>query len=111
MKLESISYTPKANVKFTQEEANLLVALSQVHYDGVCRDAGLPGGFLFGVGNYPQASLTFRQVDTIAKILEVLPPWSDKDLACCLRLAVVGALNLMQETVPEKVVDESSRKH
>lgn len=82
----SISYTPKAVVKFSLPELTLMMTASERHYDSVCMAAsaarltyeGNRPGFLRGMHNYQlatagskcQHTLTFRELDTLAKILE-----------------------------------------
>ena len=73
---------PEAILVFTKEEVALMVECSRLHYDGKCKDAGRVGGFLYGINNViafvdserpgedPRHHLTFRQVDTLAKIVE-----------------------------------------
>jgi len=70
----------------TDDQMEVLLRLSAVHYDGVCRRATHPGGFIYGWhmersvhdGGDKNAKLkaTFREIDTCLKILEVLmhPP-------------------------------------
>lgn len=76
MTLDAIRYEPRAEITFLPEEAALVLSMTQAHYDGECRKAASPGGFLYRLRTVPQASLTFRQVDTLAKILEMPPPES-----------------------------------
>ena len=63
-------------VVFTKAEMHLLLLCSLRHYDRVCRDAGNVGGFLYGLKNRLDedgdvaADLEFRQLDTLAKIVE-----------------------------------------
>jgi hypothetical protein len=72
--LNEISFEPRAEVQFSACDINLLLTWSRIHYDGVCKSAGRPGGFLFGISNMApeyKATLTNHQVDTLAKICEV----------------------------------------
>lgn len=84
---KAIRYTPKAVVVFSRSELRLMLKASAAHYDGVCKDAsaerlsyeGNRPGFLRGMYNYAmntppsrkaEQELTFRELDTLAKILE-----------------------------------------
>lgn len=83
MKLDSIFFTPKAEVSFTGEEYELMLACSAIHYDSVCKRAGMAiqsdksAGFLWrshkvhvNTGHQP-VTFTFHELNTLAKILEV----------------------------------------
>lgn len=82
MKFAKIIFTAEADISFTREEVELLMRLSASHYDGVCRQAGQVGGFLYGMNNrfvveVPEVvalgntvELSFREIDTLCKILE-----------------------------------------
>ena len=75
---------PQFTIPFTPEDINLLVTLSEQHYDGYCRSISRPGpeGFLCGWkrrydctgASSPEEPLaveaTWRQLDTLAKCLE-----------------------------------------
>lgn len=106
MKLERIELTPLCEVSFTKEEVELMMKLSALHYDAHCREVGKVGGFLFGLNNryvleVPEvvaavgntASLSFRQIDTLCKILEQIhvaktteAPGHDEEFGLGLRL-------------------------
>lgn len=73
-------YDVKATIKFTRADLDTLLRESNSHYDGVCKAAGKPGGFLFGFDNTPPGEdgtinvlATTHQLDTLCKILEMLP--------------------------------------
>lgn len=82
MKLTQIRFTPSAELAFEREEVELLMRLSKSHYDAHCRQVGQVGGFLYGLNNryvmeVPEVvalgntvSLSFREIDTLCKILE-----------------------------------------
>ncbi len=115
MKLEYITFTPSGELTFTKEEVELLMKLSASHYDAHCREVGKVGGFLFGLNNryvveVPEVvalgntvSLSFREIDTLCKILEQLNfaphdaaelGWQLKDQLhdCLLRISNVCGL-------------------
>lgn len=77
MKLKEISFTPIAAVSVTAEEIALLCECSEKHNDAACKAASSQGGFLYGMKNYEDAEpgslhrLTFRELDTLAKIAEM----------------------------------------
>lgn len=81
--------SPHFHVGVDQATVKLLLDCSAAHYDGDCKAAGVPGGFLFGWNNLlvwadadaaanpgPGADRcrptgTFRQIDLTLKICEV----------------------------------------
>jgi hypothetical protein len=82
---KAIRYTPRAVVVFSLGELRLMLKASEKHYDAVCREAsservsheGNRPGFLRGMYNCRKNAgpkwehvLTFRELDTLAKILE-----------------------------------------
>lgn len=109
MNLSLIRFIPVCEVGFTKVEVEWLMKLSAWHYDGVCRNAGRLGGFLYGINNHfvldeehsLQASdvqLTFGEIDILCKILERADRFSDvKNLVyglgdCLKRLKAVADL-------------------
>lgn len=68
----------------TREDVEPLVLLAQHHYDGVCKAAARPGGFLYGwlntvsarvpvdFGDHPLCGADRRQLDTALKICEMV---------------------------------------
>lgn len=95
MKLAAITYKPSALVTFTKAEVEFMLTCSQTHYDFECRQASselIPHdrnrkGFLIGIRNCIESTseeyehrLTFRQIDTLAKIIE-MPPHGAKEPA------------------------------
>lgn len=94
----SIAYTPRAVVVFYAYEVALLMTCSKNHYDGTCKDASSPSlshrggmpGFLCGMRNCMRNTalgarydhtLAFRELDTLAKILEqahLYPRWQNR---------------------------------
>lgn len=101
MKRDSFSYEVNAEVFFTPEEVKNMMHCSVTHYDYKCQSAGMRGGFLYGLNNrfvvFPAedgaevddtpAKVTYREVDTLCKILE--NPRADKDLAFAMRELIV----------------------
>lgn len=74
MNLKEISFEPRAEVEFSACDVNLLMEWSRAHYDGVCKDVGKRGGFLYGLtfaGPDYRIRLKFREIDTLRKICEV----------------------------------------
>lgn len=78
MKL-TIQYLATAELPLQYAEVKHLMDLSTFHYDGVCRRAGLTGGFLRGMlaaFTEPKLfsqivfTLSFGEMDTLCKILE-----------------------------------------
>jgi hypothetical protein len=83
MKLGAFQYRVELEVSFTVEEAKALCALAKLHYDDMCRAAGMlisdgaqKNGFLWQLTTCPPHSLTatwkFHEFDLTAKILEQL---------------------------------------
>lgn len=83
MHFEKFVRIPSVVVSFTLEEINLLMYASSSHYDATCKAAGRLGGFLYGMEirikmgaefspdePLPTHTLSFRQVDLLAKISE-----------------------------------------
>ena len=101
MKRDSFSYDVNAEVLFTPKEVKNMMECSVTHYDDKCWRAGQQGGFLFGLNNrfvvFPRedgaevnnvpAKITYRDVDTLCKILE--SPSADKDLRMAMRELIV----------------------
>lgn len=80
MNLERLQYRVEAEVRFTPEEVEYLIARAQVHYDATCRAAGMSyedgareNGFIKQLKLFPSKHgvvWTFRQLDITLKILE-----------------------------------------
>jgi hypothetical protein len=101
MKRDSFSYDVNAEVLFTASEVKNMMHCSVTHYDHVCWMAGQHGGFLYGLNNrfvvFPAedgveqndtpCKLSWREVDTLCKILE--SPSADKDLRMAMRELIV----------------------
>lgn len=117
MKHIAIRFKPMAIVTFTADEAKFMLQCAECHYDAVCREAGkgmIPHdgnrpGFLRGIANCIATAgeeythkLTFRQIDTLAKIIEN-PPHNTKGwprLAHELRSALIALNNAAMEDKP-----------
>ncbi len=78
MKRLQYEYAVSVRLKFSREELDHCIAVSGLHYDGVCQDASKCGGFLYGMKNVIEIdkadsvkwTLTARELDTLCKILE-----------------------------------------
>lgn len=105
MNLVEISFTPKAHIIFTQDEIEHLCKCSAAHYDSACKAASQVGGFLYGMSNHFSFSpdspyaLAWRELDTLAKILEVEPFVFTRPSS--LRWLISQTLSTMQEVTPK----------
>jgi hypothetical protein len=106
---------PQFRLPLTLADVDVLCKLSSMHYDSVCKQASVVGGFLYGwqgmlrfseeEGSEPLAvSGDFRTLDTCLKIMEgCVPgrfcPVSAEDAARveAMRTAIRGALQLANE--------------
>jgi hypothetical protein len=81
MKTTGFDYVVRIGIIFTMPEILNMIWLAEHHYDGRCKDAARPGGILFGIKNTAEWELadklkrtpwplSFRDVDTLAKITE-----------------------------------------
>lgn len=81
MKIE-VEVQPVFWLTLTREDVEPLILLSQHHYDGACKAASRPGGFLYGWLNItsagvptghepPKCSADRRQLDTVLKCCEM----------------------------------------
>lgn len=79
------------------KQVTAIIACSQLHYDGVCKDASRPGGFVFGWLNCARArtkvSATWREIDTALKIMEH-PPKQHAEMAANLFMCFSRMLNM-----------------
>ena len=111
MKLAEISFKPIAHVTFTSAEIRLMCECSRCHYDGVCKDASKVGGFLYGMSNAEENapghshSLTWRQLDTLAKILELgsMLELEKAKTAFGLNLEIRRTFHTLSESTPETI--------
>lgn len=91
------------DVPFTAEHVAGLVKLSALHYDGNCKMASKPDGFLARWGAnlaYGPIRATFHELDICLKLLEmrfVLPDDFGGDLAIDLRRVLVLANRKFRE--------------
>lgn len=86
MKIE-ITARPEFHLPFTVEDVKLLRELAEAHYDGRCKAAGAPGGFLYGWNNRltlvegetyegtPTVPATSDNIDITLKIIEMAGPY------------------------------------
>lgn len=82
MKLQGILLVPEATIEFDKDDVAFMMECSQRHYDLTCKQAGRPGGILWGMQNQLTVSATARRacniydIDLLAKITEELyqPP-------------------------------------
>ncbi len=108
MKLGSISFKPIAHVSFDLLEIEFLMKCSEIHYDSVCIHAGKNGGFLYGIKNMHcfsiKNSLTFREIDTLAKISEVGFNLHGRDgaLAMDINSSLLKILRTLNQEIPDE---------
>ena len=86
----TINFIPQARINFTRREVDLMLMCSECHYDAVCKSlstkgedqSGLLRGNLSGLlcqlksrieREIPLPFLSFRELDTFAKCLEMYP--------------------------------------
>lgn len=73
-----ITAEPKFWIQLSKEDLEVLTVLSKSHYDAVCQNVGLVGGFVYGWRNVlqfssnpqPRLSAKWRQLDTLMKVME-----------------------------------------
>lgn len=81
MRRDGYRFPVEAEVFLTVAEVEILMKCSAGHYDGVCQQAGKPGGFIYGFHNqamyFPgdkaeiSVKLSWRELDLLAKVLEI----------------------------------------
>lgn len=118
MKLSSISFKPVAHITLSDEELRVICECSAAHYDAVCKSVGEEGGFLFGMVNWQANtaaenaerqpvthSLSWRELDTIAKIVEVGRYLGDEKgkLAFGIGLEIKRIFAALEEHTPKEV--------
>ena len=89
MKLTAIQFEPSARVKFTKREISVLMQLSAMHYDHVCKAAGKCGGFLWGIRN-GNDKLTWHDLDILGKICEGASFWERSSLPAIQAKSEIG---------------------
>jgi hypothetical protein len=112
MKLTEISFKPIAHIKVTAEEIALMCECADKHYDG--KDATRQGNILCTMRNCEANvpgyahSLTFRELDLLAKILEV-GPMDKAKIAFGLSLEIRNVLIALNDATPsaQKFADET----
>ena len=96
-----IHHRPEFYLSMNAETARLMQRLSAMHYDGRCKAAGQPGGFVFGwvnwtMGPEPETPVhaTTHEMDTAMKILEMPPPLTaeERELLIDLRNTINKAM-------------------
>jgi hypothetical protein len=77
----------EVDLDITKKALGVMLRCSEAHYDGKCKAASKQGGFLYGWKNHfelPESKnfirvrATWRQVDTLCKILEMERHFSDR---------------------------------
>jgi hypothetical protein len=77
MKIDSVQMTATLWVAISQENMDAIWDCAENHYDSTVQKMTRPGGVLFGIRNQlgesksTQAHLNFRDLDTMAKALEM----------------------------------------
>ena len=124
MKNISFTYTPRLVTTFTKKEVEIMMLCSKHHYDVVCRMASsqlVQGkiGFLRGIkntldncGEEHEVTLDFRELDTLAKILEVSSMMnsfslidSNNEIVRNLRKMIHNSLTALNNAaIPDKAV-------
>lgn len=114
MKHLAIRFTPTAIVTFSKDDVDFMLVCSRSHYDAVCREASkeaiehnrnLPGllcGIRNGITNVGEDythKLNFRQLDTLAKIIEMPPPRAVEPRG--LAAAITNAMRALNAAVME----------
>lgn len=84
MQMTHIRYKSTAMLVFSLEEIDVMLDCSAHHYDGLCKDASRPpSGWLYRLRQQEVVEpglaheLDWRQIDTLAKIVEVAPHLRD----------------------------------
>jgi hypothetical protein len=120
-------YDVKVEVALTEEELNMLGLLASNHYDAHCRSIAAVGGFLYGMRNHqqfateadaqakPVHALTFREIDTLCKILEMRDMLSPVQSVIALNrpklLDVATSLAFRLKMLLHAINDEHARLH
>jgi hypothetical protein len=107
MKLKRIAFKPTASLEFSSEEIDLLVRCAAVHYDGVCKDTVKPGGIISGIRNWNETcpgrphDLKWREIDTLAKVLEVGSYINEGPTAFHLSMALRKVMTQLNDETPD----------
>jgi hypothetical protein len=111
MKLKEIEFEPKAGIVFDKGDLSALMEWSKHHYDFKCRAAGACGGFLYGLANREDLNppgtvhtLTFREVDTLAKIAEGNFGLDPENKGPVIRKALSDVMKALRKAKPENTV-------
>lgn len=89
-----INGQPVFYVPFTDDQCNILIKVSERHYDSLCKSYSQPGGFLFGLRNH----LTYNQNDP--DLLGYKTSWRDLDILMkILEIAYLSIFDLDEKAV------------
>lgn len=88
----SIGCTQRFDVTVTRPLIDMLTKLSTTHYDGVCKDAAAPGGFIYGWNN----RMSFIESDG-ERLTFFVEPLTNRQLQTCLKICE-NSLPLSQES-------------
>lgn len=118
MQWQYITFKPVAEVRLTQNELDILLALASRHYDGHCRATIGPNGFVTKMrsreANVPGLthSLTWQEIDTLAKLAEIYPTLPDQDQKLCIEMGAFFRRLLveMNEAAPPPLDNAAWRK-
>jgi hypothetical protein len=75
IKPQGFEYSVSVKFELTGAVFLRLKALSESHYDGACRNASLPGGFLYGWGNELLLD-HLPKSDGIDNVPDIAPEWT-----------------------------------
>jgi len=107
VKLKSITFKPSAALEFSEAEIDLMARCAAVHYDGHCKDTLKPGGVIATIKSMNETCpgrphhLKWREIDTLAKVLEVGQYIRDGAVALSLNVALRQVLTQLNDTTPE----------
>ena len=112
MKHTGFDYVVKAEVTLTKAEVENIIELGGKHYDFKCMAACKYGGFIYGIknrllhfndGNEEEITvhLMFRELDLMAKILEMGSPTEDEFYLGARISATLKAINAEYKRLTE----------
>jgi hypothetical protein len=125
MRQGNFSFKIMVDITISKEEVEYLIKVSERHYDLTCKQAGRPGGFIYGWKNRfyfnritfdrvkkevvegpepTEATITtdFAELDTVAKILEMEQmPLSDNKLMFMEIVPILNSINRQDKRVNE----------
>lgn len=113
MKNSRIFFEPQADIAFTSQELAVLRLCSEAHYDAVCKEASGPEGVITRTRNHhlnvgwttPRRGFRFRDLDTLAKVVEVASHLdiSKQKIAFGLGLSLKRVMHEMDEATPDAI--------